>query len=471
MSDRPKTRQELYDRIRASSRDEVTLEEMIRFGFWPRGGQLPEDPADEVRRLAELGRELGALADERRTLANVAALKQQAHEARLAASRQRQAETKTRRLAERAARAAAWREKQQHEIVFLGDGVSAGLADKQGDDARVQRQGLPLLPDGTALAAAMGIGLGELRFLSFARAAAQVSHYKRFTLPKKTGGERLISAPMPRLKRAQHWILEHLLAKLPVSPEAHGFVPGRSIVSNARPHVGATVIVNLDLKDFFPSIELRRVKGLFRSYGYGEHTATILALLCTEPDVETVALDGLTYHVATSARHLPQGAPTSPAITNSLCARLDKRLAGLARKQGFTYTRYADDLTFSTRVADDAPVARLLARVRWILGQEGFTVHPDKTRVLRRGRRQEVTGLVVNDRLGVPRDTLRRFRALLHRVERHGVEGARWGESQVEKRDLFASMRGFVRFVHMVDPDKARPLAAQVEALARRAGR
>jgi retron-type reverse transcriptase len=226
------------------------------------------------------------------------------------------------------------------------------------------------------------------------------------------------------------------------------------------------VVVNLDLADFFPSIAFPRVKGLFRSFGYGEHAATIFALLCTEPDVTRVAIDGRTYHVATSPRHLPQGAPTSPAITNLLCRRLDRRLGGVAARNGFRYTRYADDLTFSTAAGSDAPIARLLARVRWVLRKEGFVEHPDKTRVLRRGRRQEVTGLVVNDKLGVPRATLRRFRALLHQIDRQGPAGKAWGAG----RDLWASLQGFVRFVRMVDPARAARLQAHVTALQARHG-
>src|SRR5262249_12338200 len=145
----------------------------------------------------------------------------------------------------------------------------------------------------------------------------------RFKIPKKTGGERLISAPMPRLKKAQYWILDNILRRVEVSDSAHGFLTGRSIVSNARPHVGADLIINLDLKDFFPTVSYKRVKGLFKSLGYSESAASVLGLICTEPDVEEVELDGKRYFVALTDRHLPQGAPTSPSITNILCRRLD----------------------------------------------------------------------------------------------------------------------------------------------------
>ena len=143
-------------------------------------------------------------------------------------------------------------------------------------------------------------------------------HYHRYEIAKKTGGVRCISAPKPALAAAQRWVLDQILRRLEPEPQAHGFVPGRSIVTNAAPHAGKAVVCNLDLKDFFPSITFRRVKGLFRKLGYGEHVATLLALLCTEPPRVPVELDGKTYHVALGARVLPQGACTSPAITNAL---------------------------------------------------------------------------------------------------------------------------------------------------------
>src|SRR5207237_9566311 len=190
------------------------------------------------------------------------------------------------------------------------------------------------------------------------------------------------SAPKPALAQAQRWVFEHILSKLEVEPPAHGFVRGRSIVSNAAPHVGKAVVVNLDLKEFFPSITFRRVKGLFQAFGYSEHVATVLALLCTEPPRVQAELDGKVYHVALGDRVLPQGACTSPAITNALCRRLDRRLRGLAARHGFAYTRYADDLTFSGD--NTTAVGKLLKSVRGIVQAEGFTEHPRKTRVMRR---------------------------------------------------------------------------------------
>ncbi len=461
MTSQPSTRQELYDRIRQSSKDEYILNEMIRLGFWPGSGTLPEDPADEIRRQGEIQKELAALRSENRKLANEKILKKRLLKERLAASRQKRQETKERREKERQDRAAAWKERQEHDIVYLGEGVSGGLNHQEGDRDRLQSYGLPELNNAEAIAQAMDITLGQLRFLSYSRRTSHISHYVRFRIPKKTGGDRLISAPMPRLKAAQYWIEANILQPLETHDAAHGFCRHRSIVSNAEPHVGKDVVVNLDLKDFFPSVSYPRVKGLFRSFGYSEAAATIFALICTEPDTEEVEMDGRTYYVAQGERRLPQGAPTSPSLTNILCRRLDRRLTGLAQELDYTYTRYADDLTFSASGDAKVQVGRLLRQVKSIVEHEGFQVHPKKTRVLHRSRQQEVTGVVVNEKLNVDRKMLKRFRATLHHIEKDGFKGKSWGHSS----DLLGAIQGYANYVYMVNPDKGSQFLQQVKRI------
>jgi retron-type reverse transcriptase len=384
----------------------------------------------------------------------------------MAEARRKRQETKERRLRERAERKAAWAERKTREIGYLGDGVSSGLGDHASDAGKLRALGIPVVATAAELAAAMKIEVGELRFLAYARSTSRVTHYVRFEIPKRTGGTRLISAPMPRLKAAQHWVLRNILDPLDCHDAAHGFRLQRSIVSNAEPHVGADVVVNVDLKDFFPSVDYKRVKGVFRGLGYGEEVAILLALLCTEPQVVTVELDGERYHVAISDRALPQGAPTSPAITNRLCRRLDARLAGAARSHGFRYTRYADDLSFSARGDGARRVGKMLAQAKYIAEDEGFTIHEKKTRVFRKGRRQEVTGLVVNDRVSVNRETLRRFRATLFQIEKDGPEGKHWGQCD----DVASAVFGFANFVCMVDPERGAPLRKRALAIYERYG-
>lgn len=471
MSDsyQPKTRQEIYDRIRATSKDEYILEEMVRLGFWPARGQAPADPAEEIHRRGEVQREIAKAQQELARLGDPDAIRREIRAKHLAESRQKQQETRARREQDRKARAEAWQQRKRRELLYLGEGVSGGLSVPTNPRDRLAQLGLPTFDDAADMAQKMGVSLGELRFLAFQRKVSRISHYARFTMPKKAGGERVISAPMPRLKKAQRWVLDQILARVTPHDAAHGFRDGRSIVSNATPHLRAGVVVNLDLQDFFPSVDYRRVRGVFRALGYGDAFSTVLALLCTEAEVDAINLDGQRYFVARGPRKLPQGAPTSPALTNLLCRRLDRRLAAVAARSGFVYTRYADDLTFSanplTSSDGEAPrlpdVGRLLRRVHFVVAAEGFRVHPKKTRILRRSRKQEVTGIVVNDKLSVDRATLRRFRALLFQIEKDGPAGKSWGASA----DVLSAAVGYANFVAMVSPDRGRPLRARALAL------
>jgi hypothetical protein len=455
-------RQQLYDRIRESSKDEVILEEMIRLGFWPQGEGQPSAPEEQIRRNGEISRELSELYKKQARWTDPERAIKEMHKQRKRAAMQRRQETKLRHARDRHERALAWAERRKTDILYLGEGVSAGLSKLAGAPA----PGLPLLPDVKALAAAIGVPVAELRFLAYERALSRVSHYQRFLIPKKSGGSRQISAPMPRLKRTQYWILDNILAKVPVHAAAHGFVPGRSILTNAAPHTGREVVVNLDLKDFFPTLSWRRVRGKFQGLGYSGAVATVLALICTEPDTDEIELDGQRLFVRKGPRRLPQGAPTSPALTNLICLRLDKRLTGLAAKLGFTYTRYADEMTFSASGEAAEKTGTLLKAVQAIVAAEGFAVHPSKTRIMRSHRRQEVTGLVVNERAGVPRDTLRRFRALLHQIEKTGPDGKSWGKGS----DVLLAAAGFAQFVRMVEPKTGTPLVFKIQALAQHYG-
>lgn len=461
MSDQPRTRQELYDRIRQTSKQEFILEEMIRLGFWQEAGQIPEDPADEIRRQGEIRRELQQLRQENARLFNEKKLRQEALKQRLAESKQKQRETKERRERERIERAQAWQQTKEQEIVYLGEGVSGGLNYTDCNEERLSSYGLPILTNAEQIAAAMGISVARLRFLAFSRKTSPICHYIRFKIAKKTGGERLISAPMPRLKDAQHWLLVNILEKIELHNAAHGFRRDRSILSNAQPHVGADVVINFDLKDFFPSISYKRVKGLFIALGYSEQAATIFALLCTEAELEAVELDGKTYYVALGDRHLPQGSPASPAITNILCRRLDKRLTAMVQELGFTYTRYADDLTFSGSGDSLRHICNVLKRTDAIASHEGFTINAEKTRILRKNRQQEVTGIVVNSYPNISKETLKRFRATLFQIEKDGLEGKHWGNST----DLLAAIQGFANYVKMVNPQKGAEFQAQVQSI------
>src|SRR5262249_2539064 len=204
----------------------------------------------------------------------------------------------------------------------------------------------------------------RLRWLCFHNEAATRIHYVQFDVPKKSGGTRTLSAPHRTLAAAQAWVLANVLAKLPTEEPAHGFVAGRSTLTNARPHAGQDVVVNFDLEGFFPSIGFARVRHLFHRIGYSGAVATLLALLCTECPRKRVVYAGTPYFVATGPRGLPQGACTSPVLSNQIARKLDRRLGGLARKLSLTYTRYADDLTFSAGPGLRRQVRYLITPVR-----------------------------------------------------------------------------------------------------------
>lgn len=457
----PTTRAEVLARIRASTKDDVILTEMQRLGFWPANDGQPTVEEALIRREAELAKALNELGTQLQRIKDpVAALKEMRKE-RMAKARARREETRLKRIKERFDRASAWQQRRAHELLYLGACVSAGLSNSHADLDKLARLALPEMNQAQELAAAMGITLEELRFLAFERRVSRISHYRRFAMPKKTGGERVISAPMPRLKRAQYWVLDNVLARAPVHPAAHGFMKGRSIVSNALPHVGQAVVINLDLKNFFPSIGMPRIKGVFSELGYSEQVATALALLCTEAPTEEVSVDGEKFYVAHGMRALPQGAPSSPSLTNILCRRLDARLQGAAAKLGFTYTRYADDLTFSGDAAARKLAGKLLWRVKQIVAAEGFTPHPEKQHVMRSAQRQSVTGVVVNQKPSLERGTLRRFRATLYQVEKDGPDGKQWNGNA----NVIDALEGYAQFIKMVDAVKGEPLLLRVRAV------
>jgi retron-type reverse transcriptase len=351
--------------------------------------------------------------------------------------------------------------RRKTDIVFLGRGMSKGLADHRTNVEKLAANGLPVLATPADVAKALGLEIPKLRWLAYHSEASPVTHYVRFSVPKKSGGMRELAAPHRDLAAAQEWILASILDKLPVHAAAHGFVGGHSTVTNASPHASRDVIVNADLKDFFPSVTFPRVKGIFQGMGYSPAAATILALLCTECPRRTVEYAGRKLHVATGPRGLPQGACTSPALSNLVARKLDVRLAGLCSKLGWAYTRYADDLTFSGSGEPAKSVGYLLARIRHIVADEGFTVNEKKTRVLRRNTAQTVTGIVVNDRPGVSRRTLRRMRAILHRARREGIEA-----QNRDDHPHFASwLDGMIAYISMVNPGQGRPLREQFNVI------
>ncbi|MFO0613236.1 MAG: reverse transcriptase family protein [Polyangiaceae bacterium] len=380
----------------------------------------------------------------------------------------------------------AWQAHRATHVVHVGR-VFFRDTDREANDARDARlarareNGVDAIDSVDKLAEGLGLTVPELRWLAYHREASTTSHYRSWTIPKRDGSRRTITAPKRKLKAAQRWILRNIVDKLPVHQAAHGFLAGRSIQTNAAMHAGADVVLKIDVKDFFPTVTYARVKGLLRQAGLVESVATLAALIVTESPRDLVSFRGKTLFVAKGPRALPQGAPTSPGITNAICVRLDRRMSGLARMLGATYTRYADDLAFSFGRGDAStdedegaprprpPIGTLLRGAREILESEGFVVHDKKTTVRRSGSSQRVTGLVVNRSAEtppgvaaarVPRDVVRRLKAAIWNREK-GRASERHGES-------LEQLKGLAAFVHMTDPKRGRAFLERLSALERR---
>lgn len=277
--------------------------------------------------------------------------------------------------------------------------------------------------------------------------------YVAFEIPKASGGVRTLHAPKHVLKRLQRKIATELLDPIEPHAAAHGFVRGRSTVTNAQPHVNARLLVKMDIADFFPTVHYGRVVGLLEHHGAGKEAAKLLAAITTyRPKLP----DGRVSWPSV----LPQGAPTSPVLSNLVCRRLDARLTALAARLGATYTRYADDLTFSFQGDPEQGLGRFFWWVNQILHQEGFIENIGKRRVHRPSGQMRVTGLVTNQGLSVPREERRRFRAILHACEQRGVSSETTGHSEPR-----AYLLGFAAYVEMVQPEVGKKLRAQVKRL------
>ncbi len=282
--------------------------------------------------------------------------------------------------------------------------------------------------------AATHLSSGFIRKLS----AFPEKHYHVFEIPKRSGGTRTIAQPSAELKALQGWILNRILNRMVVSPACKGFELDTCIAHNARPHIGAKAIMCLDLDDFFPSVKSNRVYQLFRVCGYGTRISAILTSLCSWNNA------------------LPQGSPASPKLANLVCLQLDARLLGYVGKRGIIYTRYADDLTFSTflyrRLVQAYPF------IRQIIESEGFRLNHDKTRFAGPARQHRVTGLVVNDTdAGIGRTQFRELRAKINHLCTY-PEVSTPGE-------VVEHVRGWLAFVKSVDEKRFAMLKEYVHKL------
>lgn len=270
------------------------------------------------------------------------------------------------------------------------------------------------------------VPIRQLRYILYGRRRDYA--YRTFEIAKRNGAVRQISEPPPSIKILQRKLLKILYCVYRPRIAAHGFVPGRSILTNARVHTGKRFVLNLDLKGFFPAIHFGRVQGALKAppYKVQHAAATVLADLCC------------------NERELPQGAPTSPIIANIVSSKLDSDLLKLCRDARCTYSRYADDITISTTQRGFPAQLATAAEGGWssgavlseplvsVIRANGFEVNHEKTRMQTRGRHQEVTGLTVNQFPNLRKSFVRNTRAMIHNLQMHGLEAV---ERDLRERD------------------------------------
>jgi hypothetical protein len=327
---------------------------------------------------------------------------------------------------------------------------------------------VPALASPAALAEWLGLELGELDWFADVQGRerrADPGPLRHYTYRWRTTRRkaRLLEVPKSRLKAIQRRLLHGLLEHIPPHEAVHGYRRGRSVASYIAPHAGRHIVLHLDLRDFFPSLRRARVRALFRTAGYPEAVARLLAGLCTN-SVPAEVLDAMpcvgppvrseSARRLLAAPHLPQGAPTSPALANLCAYRLDCRLAGLARSIGASYTRYADDLAFSGDTALARSIRRFHVHVCRVALEEGFEVHTRKSRFMRQGVRQQVAGVVLNVCPNIQRQEFERLKAILTNCVRRGPQG----QNRAGHRDFRAHLAGRIAHVASIHPGRGERL-------------
>ncbi len=322
---------------------------------------------------------------------------------------------------------------------------------------------LPKFRSVTALARAVGVPVGDLYWLANPRSHLRRNdsrHYRSWWIRKRSGGHRLIESPLPRLKEVQNQLLSQVFDRIPPHCLSFGFRKGGSVVDFAKPHVRQDVCLKLDLKDFFLHVTTGRVFGLLKTAGFRRDLSHLMALLVTVRTGEellTVGHPDPSFTIRDPVyrrRHLPQGAPTSPAIANLCAFGLDVRLSGLARSVGAHYSRYADDILLS----GDSDFGRQAKRLSVVAGtialEEGFEVNFRKLRLMRSSQQQFAAGMVLNDGLSVRRNDFDALKAILHNCVRHGPAS----QNRFSVPRFREHMEGRVRWVETVSKNRGRKL-------------
>ena len=351
-------------------------------------------------------------------------------------------------------------------VASLGEYLD--LSTDQAPEKLNQRQ-LPLLKTPEDLANWLQKPLGTVAWLTdyFNEARRPIdvrkAHYRYTWKRKRAGGYRLIESPLPMLKEVQEQILDEILDRIPVHPTAHGFCTGRSIVTNAKPHIGQRIVVKMDLDNFYTRVRFSRVVAIYRSIGYSREVAIWLAKLTTSAIPGNLEFPGgepkqLRLFLP---RHLPQGAPTSPAIANLVAFSLDVRLSGLAKSFGGNYTRYGDDLTFSGGRNFQSSLRLFIPLAQQIIRQERFVINKHKRKILRRSNQQTVTGVVVNSKMNISRKSYDTLKATLHNCVKFGPAS----QNRDDHPNYRDHLRGRIAHVQQLNRARGEKLLAIFEKI------
>jgi RNA-directed DNA polymerase len=286
------------------------------------------------------------------------------------------------------------------------------------------------------------------------------NHYSYYLIKKKKGGFRRIVSPYKDLKFMQSWIKENILDKVEASQQATGFIKGKSILNNAKSHENSSVILNLDLSNFFESITEKRVFGIFKSLGYSKNLAIEFAKICTaqmsEEKYDAIPQEKQEYFqeiYQLKESVLVQGAPTSPALSNLVCRRLDLRLSKLSNKLGINYSRYADDITFSGN-DNNLPSLDIIKK---IINDEDFQINWNKVGKYKKGQRQIVTGLLIDGKVRVPKSFKKEIYRHLHFCSKYGAF-SHFQRICPDKGYRKEWLLGKIYFIYAIEPDEAKKM-------------
>jgi len=334
---------------------------------------------------------------------------------------------------------------------------------------------LPVVYSLAHLARLAGVNYADLHAVVSRVGSTGDFPYKNFTIRKRSGGRRWISVPVPPLLIAQTWIAQRVLRFVPMHAAAYGFIYKKRapLLSNAQKHIGASWLLHMDIQDFFSNISEIQIFHVFKELKYPSLLAFELARLCTRVTPRRKgarwareANSGVKSYHTEWIGSLPQGAPTSPALSNLVFKGLDVEIDALARSYNATYTRYADDLCFSLIKADRDFILKLKREVDGVIRRHGFNCNSRKTRIVPPGARKLITGIVVNgDRPSIPRELRDRIRMHLHYCSAFGIPAHCKRKGFVSVLGFRNHLRGLIQYVRSVDPRLGAKFEAEFDSL------